>query len=84
MAQLFSLGHMKHHSILGLILNIFFTIVLAVLIAKYYLSYEVPQIPADRRLIWDEKIIHLYNYGLFPVVAAGMILSAFWFWKLRK
>jgi len=38
----------------------------------------------DKWLATDEQLLHILNYGFFPMAALVMIISAILLWKLRK
>jgi hypothetical protein len=74
----------RSRAIAGLSFNIILAIVIILITWSYHEKWDGVKTPADKRLVTDEKVLRLFNYELLPAVAGGMILSAFWFWKLRK
>jgi hypothetical protein len=73
-----------HRALLGLGLNIFCATGLLLGTFSYYEKWDSVKTPADIRLATDEEVLRDINYLVFPGAAVGMMLSAFWFWKLRK
>jgi hypothetical protein len=73
-------------AIFGMTLNIICAAVLIYLMVDYHEKWATPPvvIPPDTRLSTDETLLHIVNYWVFPFLAAAMLLSTFWFWKLRK
>jgi len=73
-------------AIAGMVLNIICAVCLVYAVVDYHAKWDTPpvKIPPHTRLSSDENILHILNYMILPATAVAMVLSAFWFWKLRK
>jgi len=49
-----------------------------------YIGWADLSIRSEKRMMYDEELLRIYSYGLLPLSAALMILSASLFWMLRK
>jgi hypothetical protein len=74
----------RSRAILGFWINLFFVFALAFHTLLYYKKWDVVNIPPDTKLSYDEKLLHICNYELVPIIAGAMGCSAFLFWRIRK
>ncbi len=77
------LGNRRSKAFLGLILNAMLAAFMVYLTVKY-IGWADLSIRSEKRMMYDEELLRIYSYGLLPLSAALMILSASLFWMLRK
>jgi hypothetical protein len=75
----------KELVIFGIITNLISACLFVGFPIRYYTGWDtLKKIYADKCLATDEELLHILNYGFFPMAALVMIISAILFWKLRK
>jgi hypothetical protein len=75
----------KYLVIFGITVNLISACLFGFFPIRYYTGWDtLKKIYPDKWLATDEELLHILNYGFFPMAALVMIISAILLWKLRK